>query len=204
MEILGYLHAQAVHEEERGIEYNLPNLQLGWPRIPSSAWLSFLAAGMLIAGQGFQSFAIAHNRVQTPHGGCLNARSGPGMEYGVHTCVRNGATLLPVVGLQGNWLQLSSGRWVYGPFTSDYSGQGGDAEDVRHINSVLRRGSTGGAVRQVQQSLESLGYSPGGIDGIFGPRTEEAVRQFQAEQGLVMDGIVGSDTQLRLFGSSST
>ena len=195
MEILGYLHAQAVHEEERGIEYNLPNLQLGWPRIPSSAWLSFLAVGMLIAGQGFQSFALASRSVQTPNGSCLNARSGPGVGYSVHTCVHNGSALLPVVNSQGAWLQLSSGRWVYGPYTSSSGGSGGGGGG----SNVTGRGNTSDTVRQVQRALEDRGYFTGGVDGIYGSRTEAAVRQFQMDQGLVIDGIVGPITASKLM-----
>ena len=221
MEILGYLHAYTVHEEGVGIEYNLPNLQLGWPRIPSSAWLSFLAAGMLIAGQGFQSFAIANvsTRVQTPNGGCLNARYGPGTNHSVHTCVRNGAALLPVVASQGEWLQLSSGRWVYGPFTTHSSRpQPPVINPPTAISYVtpsavyyvppsavpldysysLRRGSQGEAVRQMQETLESLNYFTGGTDGVYGAATEFAVRQFQADQGLVIDGVFNLNTASRL------
>jgi peptidoglycan hydrolase-like protein with peptidoglycan-binding domain len=42
--------------------------------------------------------------------------------------------------------------------------------------------------------LESLGYDVGPIDGIFGPLTEKAVRKFQKDNKLVVDGIVGQET----------
>jgi peptidoglycan hydrolase-like protein with peptidoglycan-binding domain len=53
---------------------------------------------------------------------------------------------------------------------------------------TLRRGAIGDLVRQVQVSV---GVTP---DGIFGPRTETAVRDFQRSHGLVADGIVGPKT----------
>ena len=59
---------------------------------------------------------------------------------------------------------------------------------------LLKRGTTGAAVRELQQALSDLGYSPGPIDGIFGPKTESAVRGFQSSNGLVVDGIVGPKT----------
>lgn len=59
---------------------------------------------------------------------------------------------------------------------------------------LLKRGSTGSDVVYLQQSLSKLGYNPGPIDGIFGPLTEQAVRNFQADKGLVVDGIVGRRT----------
>lgn len=49
-------------------------------------------------------------------------------------------------------------------------------------------------VRTVQNKLAALGYDPGPADGIPGPRTFQAVRQFQQNQGLEVDGIVGPAT----------
>ena len=60
--------------------------------------------------------------------------------------------------------------------------------------SILRIGSTGEDVKYLQQSLTKLGYSPGPIDGIFGSKTETAVKAFQKAKGLVVDGIVGNNT----------
>jgi peptidoglycan hydrolase-like protein with peptidoglycan-binding domain len=60
-------------------------------------------------------------------------------------------------------------------------------------NQVLRQGSNGGAVKILQLTLNSKGYGLVG-DGIFGPATDRAVRQFQANNRLQIDGIVGSQT----------
>jgi hypothetical protein len=62
--------------------------------------------------------------------------------------------------------------------------------------TILRRGSQGEAVRQLQNALISKGYSCGayGADGNFGDGTDNAVRKFQADHGLEVDGIVGSAT----------
>lgn len=60
-------------------------------------------------------------------------------------------------------------------------------------NQFLRRGSQGESVKYLQQSLTGVGY-PVTIDGIFGPRTEAVVKQFQKDRGLVADGIVGPKT----------
>ena len=48
--------------------------------------------------------------------------------------------------------------------------------------------------KQVQQRLKELGYYKGAIDGIFGPKTLAAVKNFQRDYGLVVDGIVGKKT----------
>ena len=56
--------------------------------------------------------------------------------------------------------------------------------------------SRGGAarVRALQRRLAGAGFAPGPIDGRYGPRTEQAVRSFQAARGLGVDGIAGSLT----------
>ena len=63
---------------------------------------------------------------------------------------------------------------------------------------VLRPGSTGEAVRELQQALEGLGYDPGPVDGQFGARTEDAVKAFQTAQGIAADGIVGDVTWINI------
>lgn len=59
---------------------------------------------------------------------------------------------------------------------------------------TLRRGSSGYAVRVLQQDLIKFGYSPGPADGQFGPRTEQAVKGFQQDRNLHADGVVGPAT----------
>ena len=57
-------------------------------------------------------------------------------------------------------------------------------------------GSRGGSslVRVLQRDLDTGGYPPGDIDGLFGPRTRHAVVAFQAAHGLQVDGVVGPRT----------
>lgn len=59
---------------------------------------------------------------------------------------------------------------------------------------VIRRGSISTYVLIAQDDLNTLGYRTGGLDGIFGARTEEAVRSYQRSRGLTADGIVGCNT----------
>ena len=62
----------------------------------------------------------------------------------------------------------------------------------------------GGDVLQLQKRLYELGYTGVGTpDGWFGPKTDEAVRQFQERNNLVVDGIVGSITWTQLFSSNA-
>ena len=60
--------------------------------------------------------------------------------------------------------------------------------------TVLRRGSRASNVRFLQKLLLSFLYPVGDIDGIFGSQTENQVREFQRENGLTVDGVVGANT----------
>jgi len=62
------------------------------------------------------------------------------------------------------------------------------------VRTVLSRGSEGAEVAYLQTLLSLLGYYKGDIDGIFGTSTEHGVKTFQADMGLNIDGIVGSQT----------
>lgn len=70
------------------------------------------------------------------------------------------------------------------------------------VDPLLRQGSKGDAVADLQRQLVRLGHSLQ-IDGLFGPATREAVRRFQKENGLVADGIVGVRTRAALGGTIS-
>ncbi|MDR2009320.1 MAG: N-acetylmuramidase family protein [Bacteroidales bacterium] len=59
--------------------------------------------------------------------------------------------------------------------------------------NMLRKGSAGTEVSQLQRILQEKGY-PVKIDGIFGSQTYLSVCQFQKSAGLPIDGIVGKDT----------
>lgn len=56
-------------------------------------------------------------------------------------------------------------------------------------------------IKQIQCLLTYLGYSPGTIDGADGRNTQGATRAFQADYGLIVDGIPGAATQRMLIGA---
>lgn len=68
---------------------------------------------------------------------------------------------------------------------------------------LSKYGSTGSEVRQIQTKLKSWGYYNGGVDGIFGSKTFNAVKSFQRKNGLTVDGIAGPKT-LAAMGINST
>ena len=105
--------------------------------------------------------------------------------------------------------KVTAGKWTHwGELQGvDYS----DNPGVKTQNSempmegknwpTLRRGSKGNSVRECQTLLEKAGYSVGpcGIDGDFGRATLAAVKAFQSDHGLVVDGIVGPVTRKELM-----
>ncbi|NOJ30012.1 MAG: hypothetical protein DA328_07580 [Nitrososphaeraceae archaeon] len=69
---------------------------------------------------------------------------------------------------------------------------------VEKLNT-LANGDSGVHVNLLQRMLAILGYSPGIIDGKFGPKTESAVKQFQQDDGFTADGIVRADVWTAMF-----
>ncbi len=59
---------------------------------------------------------------------------------------------------------------------------------------LIRRGSRGNYVCIAQDDLNTLGYKTGGLDGVFGEQTYNAVRKYQSSRGLSVDGIIGCST----------
>lgn len=59
-------------------------------------------------------------------------------------------------------------------------------------------------ITDIQRHLAALGFDPGPIDGIRGPRTIAAIRAFQTSRGLLVDGIVGPQTRAALAAATAT
>jgi hypothetical protein len=71
---------------------------------------------------------------------------------------------------------------------------------VADVSPELRKGSAGDPVRHLQNLLTAAGYDVGEVDGIFGERTEAAVKSFQRDNGLTADGIVSPRTWAKVQG----
>lgn len=81
-----------------------------------------------------------------------------------------------------------------------YMAAGGTVDLPAANASMLRVGMRGEEVAGLQRDLARLGYFAGKIDGIYGPRTREAVFAFQADHGVEpVDGIAGPVTQSALL-----
>lgn len=64
--------------------------------------------------------------------------------------------------------------------------------------TVLKKGSKGNSVKTIQKNLNKLMKSGLETDGIFGAKTETAVKKFQKKYKLEVDGIVGAKTQAKI------
>ena len=63
---------------------------------------------------------------------------------------------------------------------------------------LYRKGDKGQEVRRIQRAIKWHGIGGLVIDGDFGPKTETAVRQFQQQVSLTVDGVVGPDTRQKM------
>ncbi|GAB3801041.1 peptidoglycan recognition protein family protein [Virgibacillus kimchii] len=70
---------------------------------------------------------------------------------------------------------------------------------TKEASVTVRKGARGNITRIIQGVLYGLGYSPNGFDGIFGGGTESAVKEFQRDAGIGVDGIPGPVTFKHLF-----
>jgi lysozyme len=72
------------------------------------------------------------------------------------------------------------------------------AKTTSKNDGLLRRGDKGPAVKDLQKQLNAKGFNCGAADGIFGPKTESAVKAFQKAAHIAVDGIVGPQTKAAL------
>lgn len=68
---------------------------------------------------------------------------------------------------------------------------------------ILKYGSKGSAVVQLQQALKTRGFLTAAADGVYGKSTENAVIKYQISKQLRIDGIAGRETQASLFGATT-
>jgi hypothetical protein len=142
-------------------------------------------------------------------GAAINTKTGLKLEIAVE------AALNPI--LQSNTQTDAALRWyeqTYGgsplpagtdrPREADAGSAGGSVK--RAVREYVEGGAAAGRVilrrdseeaseiRYLQELLKHRNFDPGRVDGSFGPKTEAAVKTFQANRGLEDDGVVGKDT----------
>lgn len=93
--------------------------------------------------------------------------------------------------LTSRWTHWGMPEFV--DYSEDESKQQEDEKIMVELNE-LKKGSKGSQVKTIQRLLNALGYSSGSVDGIFGAKTDTAVKSFQKKKSLTVDGIVGKNT----------
>lgn len=94
----------------------------------------------------------------------------------------------------GALMRKRRSSYVVGYGRPNYANVVGQGKDY------LELGDQGEDVRQLQNLLAAAGFGvgPDGADGVFGPATDNAVREFQRANGLVADGVYGKDTRAKM------
>lgn len=181
-----------------------------------------LQAGIKIKGGGATSqYTTAANWVQRGEIGdmpdvvcCVFQRRNGRMQHtGLH--IGGGKIIHCSAGVQ--WGDTSDKAWTHyaipaGMYSAEEIAAAGKPEPEKPDTSKptesvvfnLRRGSRGSDVTKLQTALNAQGYDCGAADGIFGAKTEAAVRNFQRDHSLTVDGIAGRDTQAALYAAEDT
>ena len=172
--------------------------------------------GITIKGGGATSqYNTAANWVQRGEIGdmpdvvcCVFQRRNGRMQHtGLH--IGGGKVIHCSAGVQ--WGDTSDKAWTHyaipaGLYTAEEIAAAGKPDPEKPTETVvfnLRRGSRGSDVTRLQTALSAQGYDCGTADGIFGAKTEAAVRAFQQANGLTVDGIAGKATQEALYADES-
>ncbi|MDX6154045.1 peptidoglycan-binding protein [Marinococcus sp. PL1-022] len=94
---------------------------------------------------------------------------------------------------------------VAGPITFSKMNLGGSSSSTvssntssSSVSSSLRQGDRGSEVSSLQRKLKSKGFYNSSVDGVFGPVTDSAVKNFQRTAGIGVDGVVGPVTRKAL------
>lgn len=72
-------------------------------------------------------------------------------------------------------------------------------KDRMRAKARMNRGGSSQNVRQAQQSLKSAGFDPGPTDGVLGPNTRRALREYQGSKGLKATGTLNQKTRQALM-----
>ncbi|OKH38023.1 hypothetical protein NIES2101_36280 [Calothrix sp. HK-06] len=194
MEYLAYCSMFDANETAEP-ELGLPEIQFNFQKLFNqnvfkSTSLALASLGLVFATFG-EAQAATRGYVRTS-GNCLRARTQPSVYSGVTGCLPNGLRV-SVARYAGNgFSQLSSGYYVASRFVTLSPRRGNSSGLGVGGPIILSPGSTGITVSQVQRSL---GVSQ---TGYYGPVTERAVRNFQINNGLLVDGKVGPQTRIAL------
>ena len=100
---------------------------------------------------------------------------------------------------------LADGGWTHYAIPAGlYTEEELSGMDTVVTHRTLRSGSRGEDVRELQETLNTLGYDCGTADGVYGAKTAAAVKAFQAACGLIADGVFGPNSWEALSTAETT
>jgi hypothetical protein len=193
MDYLAYsVVADANQETAPELQLTFPKIKFSFAKAFNSTCLALASLGMVVASLPPAQAAVSAIGYVRTNGSCLRIRSAPRTNAPVVGCLQNGAKLAIVVDTENGFSRLSSGNYVAtryigtrpGGRTTPGVGVGGPVS--------LNLGSQGQSVIQVQRALGLA------TTGFYGTITERAVRNFQINNGLLVDGKVGPQTRVAL------
>lgn len=100
------------------------------------------------------------------------------------------------------WCAIFICAVMYNAYKANEDPQPTPEPTVKTVNvelDILKKGSTGGQVKTIQALLNGFIGSNLAIDGIFGSKTEQGVKDYQKSRGLTADGVVGAETWTRIL-----
>lgn len=167
----------------------------------------FLQAGIKIDGQTVTNQWKGSNWDQQgeiadmPELVCAVFQKKPGVNTFSHTGVYVGDGLIIHCSGEVKAGNLSEAGWTHyaipkGLYTAD---------EIREAGArpmYIKKGDRGEQVKELQQRLNARGYDCGKADGVFGAKTEAALKAFQEANRLNPDGIAGPETLTALYGDS--
>ena len=156
----------------------------------ADAWTGF----WLIDAKRFGKFISVSQAARTPGAAVLRIGAGIGhivLSDGLGGTMEAHSTAKGVIAST-----LSNRRWTHGILVPGVAYEEGHIIPVQRpvVYRLVSPYMTGDTVREIQNRLIALGYELGKADGIFGPKTYNAVRQFQVAHVLMSDGEVGPVT----------
>lgn len=184
--------------------------QNGWYAITSSSGLSGYCSAEYITVSGQSS-----DKNDSPSGEAVNktgkvkvntrltVRSGPGTSYSAKGYLTNN-TSVTITETTGDWHKITTPTGMSGYCHKDYitilgTGSPSDKPDSSKPDETLKYGMTSNDVVKLQQRLKELGYFSANCTGYFGTITLSAVKSFQKDNSLDVDGIAGPKTLSALF-----
>ncbi|MBW4649966.1 MAG: peptidoglycan-binding protein [Kastovskya adunca ATA6-11-RM4] len=200
MDTLGYLHLSSAYENSETINVPAQNLKLftnlSRKNLSSSAWIRVMSVALALSIMSVTSNALAIQR----------GDKGTSVTNLQQNLITAGYYNGPVTGFYGSLTQSAVVKFqrangltpdgIAGSRTLAALENRGGATPIpsNPAQGSLRRGSNSQAVANLQRSLKASGYYNGPVTGFYGSLTEAAVRNFQASQGLRVDGIAGAST----------